>query len=40
VVIQPEQPLDSSLAGQPVEVVIDRGPSYDWLIDKAVTAGI
>jgi alginate biosynthesis protein Alg44 len=40
VIIQPEQPLDSSLAGQPVEVLIDRGPSYDWLIDKAVTAGI
>ncbi|WP_349617436.1 alginate biosynthesis protein Alg44 [Azotobacter salinestris] len=40
VVIQPEQPLDSSLSGQPVEVVIDRGPSYDWLIDKAVTAGL
>ncbi|GAB3482125.1 alginate biosynthesis protein Alg44 [Azotobacter salinestris] len=40
VIIQPEQPLDSSLSGQPVEVVIDRGPSYDWLIDKAVTAGL
>ncbi|ACO77326.1 alginate biosynthesis protein Alg44 [Azotobacter vinelandii CA] len=40
VLIQPEQPLDSALAGQPVEVVIDHGPSYDWLIDKAVTAGL
>jgi len=40
VVIQPEQPLDSALSGQPVEVVVDRGPSYDWLIDKAMTAGL
>lgn len=40
VIIQPEQPLDSTLAGQPVEVVIDRGPSYDWLINKAMTAGL
>ncbi|SDG85701.1 alginate biosynthesis protein Alg44 [Pseudomonas benzenivorans] len=40
VVIQPEEPLTSSLAGQPVEVVIDRGPSLDWLLDKALAAGI
>ncbi|MBU3056596.1 alginate biosynthesis protein Alg44 [Pseudomonas indica] len=39
VTIQPDQPLDSALAGQPVEVTIDRGPSFDWLIDKALAAG-
>lgn len=39
VLIQPEQPLDSALAGQPVEVVIDRGPSFERLIDKAMAAG-
>lgn len=39
VVIRPEQPLDSTLIGQPVEVQVDRGPSFDWLIDKALAAG-
>lgn len=38
-VIQPDQPLPSTLAGQPVEVTIDRGPSLDWMIDKALAAG-
>jgi mannuronan synthase len=37
--IEPESTLPSTLAGQPVEVVIDRGPSLDWVIDKAVAAG-
>ncbi|HSC84053.1 MAG TPA: alginate biosynthesis protein Alg44 [Pseudomonas sp.] len=38
-VIQPDQPLPSTFAGQPVEVTIDRGPSLDWMIDKAMAAG-
>ncbi len=38
-VIQPDQPLPSTYAGQPVEVTIDRGPSLDWMIDKAMAAG-
>jgi alginate biosynthesis protein Alg44 len=38
--IEPEQSLDSSLAGQPVEVILDRGPSFDWVIDKALAAGL
>ncbi|MBC9251999.1 hemolysin D [Pseudomonas alcaligenes] len=38
-VIQPDQPLPSTYAGQPVEVSIDRGPSLDWMIDKALAAG-
>ncbi|MFP6848994.1 MAG: alginate biosynthesis protein Alg44 [Pseudomonas sp.] len=37
--IEPEQALNSSLAGQPVEVVLDRGPSFDWMIDQALAAG-
>ena len=37
--IQPDEPLPSSLAGQPVEVSVDRGPSLDWLIDRALAAG-
>ncbi|WP_431482640.1 PilZ domain-containing protein [Pseudomonas solani] len=39
VVIQPDQTLDSKLAGQPVEVSIDRGPSFDWMVDRALAAG-
>ncbi|MBD9485103.1 alginate biosynthesis protein Alg44 [Pseudomonas sp. PDM14] len=39
-VIQPDTPLTSTLAGQPVEVTIDRGPSLDWMIDKAMAAGL
>ncbi|HWV09632.1 PilZ domain-containing protein [Pseudomonas sp.] len=37
--IQPESTLPSTLAGQPVEVIIDRGPSFNWMIDKAMAAG-
>lgn len=40
VVIEPEQTLSSNLAGQPVEVLLDRGPSFDWMIDKALAAGL
>jgi alginate biosynthesis protein Alg44 len=40
VLIEPEQSLESSLAGQPVEVILDRGPSFDWVIDKALAAGL
>ena len=40
VVIEPEQALSSNLAGQPVEVLLDRGPSFDWMIDKALAAGL
>ena len=39
VIIEPEQDLNSSLAGQPVEVILDRGPSFDWLLDKALAKG-
>ncbi|WP_296179529.1 PilZ domain-containing protein [Pseudomonas sp. UBA1879] len=38
--IQPDETLNSSLAGLPVEVVSDRGPSLNWLIDKATAAGL
>ncbi|MFF7705819.1 HlyD family efflux transporter periplasmic adaptor subunit [Pseudomonas sp. NPDC007930] len=38
--IKPDQPLPSSLAGRPVEVTNDRGPSLDWLISKAVARGL
>ncbi|NBB12041.1 PilZ domain-containing protein [Pseudomonas sp. SLFW] len=38
--IQPDESLNSSLAGLPVEVVSDRGPSLNWLIDKATAAGL
>ncbi|WP_110948617.1 alginate biosynthesis protein Alg44 [Pseudomonas bohemica] len=38
--IQPDESLSSSLAGRPVEVVSDRGPSLNWLIDKATAAGL
>lgn len=37
--IKPDQALPSSLAGRPVEVSNDRGPSLDWLINKAVAHG-
>lgn len=40
VLIEPETSLDSRLAGQPVEVILDRGPSLDWLIDKAMAKGL
>ncbi|WP_017904209.1 alginate biosynthesis protein Alg44 [Pseudomonas asplenii] len=40
VLIKPDESLDSSLAGRPVEVSSDRGPSLNWLIDKAMAAGL
>ncbi|NWA23500.1 alginate biosynthesis protein Alg44 [Pseudomonas gingeri] len=39
VLIKPDETLDSTLAGRPVEVSSDRGPSMNWLIDKAMAAG-
>ena len=39
VVIKPQDVLPASLAGQPVDVVIDRGPSLFGLVDQAVAAG-
>ncbi len=39
VLIKPDEALDSTLAGRPVEVNSDRGPSLSWLIDKATAAG-
>ncbi|MCY1286707.1 Mannuronan synthase [compost metagenome] len=38
--IQPDEPLDNALTGRPVEVSANRGPSLDWLIDKAMAAGL
>ena len=38
--IKPDAPLDSAYAGRPVEVTSDRGPSLNWLIDKAMAAGL
>jgi alginate biosynthesis protein Alg44 len=38
--IQPDESLSSTLAGRPVEVVSDHGPSLNWLIDKATAAGL
>ncbi|WP_191485591.1 alginate biosynthesis protein Alg44 [Pseudomonas sp. FEN] len=40
VLIKPDENLDSTLAGRPVEVNSDRGPSMNWLIDKAMAAGL
>lgn len=40
VLIQPEQGLDSKLAGRPVEVVVHRGPTFDWMVDKAIATGL
>ena len=40
VLIQPDEPLDSKFAGRPVEVNSTRGPNLNWLIDKAMAAGI
>jgi alginate biosynthesis protein Alg44 len=37
--IKPDAPLNSALAGRPVEVYSDRGPSLNWLIDKAMAKG-
>jgi alginate biosynthesis protein Alg44 len=38
--IKPDEPLASTFAGRPVEVTSDRGPSLDWMIDKAVAHGL
>jgi len=38
--IKPDESINSNLAGRPVEVVSDRGPSLNWLIDKATAAGL
>ncbi|WP_166365501.1 alginate biosynthesis protein Alg44 [Pseudomonas akapageensis] len=38
--IKPDAPLSSELSGRPVAVSSDRGPSLDWLIDKAVARGL
>ncbi|QGW76044.1 HlyD family efflux transporter periplasmic adaptor subunit [Pseudomonas alkylphenolica] len=38
--IKPEGALPSELAGRPVAVDSNRGPSLDWLIDKAVARGL
>ncbi|WP_095144904.1 alginate biosynthesis protein Alg44 [Pseudomonas sp. Irchel s3b6] len=38
--IKPDEPLNSTFAGRPVEVSSDRGPSVNWLIDKAMAAGL
>lgn len=40
VMIKPDETLDSTLSGRPVEVVSDRGPSLDWMIDKAMAHGL
>jgi len=40
VMIKPDESLSSSLSGRPVEVTSDRGPSLNWLIDKAMAAGL
>ncbi|MBD8492488.1 alginate biosynthesis protein Alg44 [Pseudomonas syringae] len=38
--IKPDEALSSTLAGRPVDVISDRGPSMNWLIDKAMAAGL
>ncbi|WPP00745.1 alginate biosynthesis protein Alg44 [Pseudomonas sp. HR96] len=37
--IKPDEALPTALAGQPVDVSSDRGPSLNWLMDKAMAAG-
>ena len=37
--IKPDEPLSSQLAGRPVQVNADHGPSVNWLIDKAMAHG-
>jgi alginate biosynthesis protein Alg44 len=37
--IQPDEPLNSNLTGRAVDVSSDRGPSLNWLMDKAMAAG-
>jgi alginate biosynthesis protein Alg44 len=38
--IQPDEAAGQHLAGRPVEVSSDRGPNLNWLIDKAMAAGL
>ncbi|MNP44586.1 Alginate biosynthesis protein Alg44 [compost metagenome] len=38
--IKPDESLPSELAGRPVAVDSNRGPSLDWLIDKAMARGL
>lgn len=38
--IKPDTGLPAELAGRPAAVNADRGPSLDWLIDKAVARGL
>jgi alginate biosynthesis protein Alg44 len=38
--IKPDEPLNSAFAGRPVEVNSTRGPNLNWLIDKAMAAGL
>ena len=38
--IKPDSGLPAELAGRPAAVNADRGPSLDWLIDKAVARGL
>ena len=40
VLIKPDEPLNSAFAGRPVEVNSTRGPNMNWLIDKAMAAGL
>jgi alginate biosynthesis protein Alg44 len=40
VMIKPDESIDSSLSRRPVEVTSDRGPSLNWLVDKATAAGL
>ncbi len=38
--IKPDGALPAELAGRPASVNSDRGPSMDWLIDRAVARGL
>ncbi|MFT2186694.1 alginate biosynthesis protein Alg44 [Pseudomonas putida] len=38
--IKPDSSLPAELAGRPASVNSDRGPSLNWLIDKAVARGL
>ncbi len=38
--IKPDEPLDSAFAGRPAEVNSTRGPNLNWLINKAMAAGL
>ncbi|MNH47150.1 Alginate biosynthesis protein Alg44 [compost metagenome] len=38
--IKPDTSLPAELAGRPASVNSDRGPSLNWLIDKAMARGL